>query len=126
MGSLDALVPSTSNYLAKEDVGEAGQNLTIAGFDRTTVGQGADADERAIMSFQEDVKPMVLNKTNKNRLKHFLGTDDTDEIIGRVVNVYNDPTVEYGGEMTGGIRIRAATAPQPAPDAASKSDDIPW
>ena len=104
--NLDDLVPSTSKYLAKEDVGTAGKNLTISGFTRETVGTGADADERAVIHFKEDIKPMVLNKTNKNRIKNYLSASTSEEVIGKVVNVYNDPDVEYGGEITGGLRIR--------------------
>lgn len=105
---LDELVPTTSKYLAKEDVGTEGKNLTISGFKRETVGHGAEADERAVMHFQEDVKPMVLNKTNKNRLKHYLNAKTSEEVIGKTINVYNDPDIEFGGEIVGGLRIRGA------------------
>jgi len=106
--NLDDLVPSTSKYLAKEDVGTTGKNLTIAGFKRETVGHGSDSDERAVMHFKEDVKPMVLNKTNKNRLKHYLQAVTSEDASGKVINVYNDPDIEFGGEIVGGLRIRAA------------------
>jgi len=56
--------------------------------------------------FSEDYKPMVLNKTNKNRIKHFLNATTAEEVIGKTVNVYNDPDIEYGGEIVGGLRIR--------------------
>ena len=122
---LDELVPSTSKYLAKEDVGIAGENLTIAGFTRETVGRGADADERAIIRWKEDFKPMVLNKTNKNRIKRILDATSSEQVIGKTVNVYNDPEVEYGGEVTGGLRIRGAkdvtTVPDPLDDDPSDS-----
>jgi len=107
---LDTLVPSESKYLAKEDVGIAGVNLTIAKFTRETVGNGKDADERAVLYFSEDYKPMVLNKTNKNRIKHFLNATTAEEVIGKQVNVYNDPDIEYGGEIVGGLRIRGVKA----------------
>ena len=110
--NLDDLVPTTSKYLAGKDVGEEGSNLTIAGFKRETVGQGAEADERAVMYFKEDVKPMVLNKTNKNRLKIILKATDSSEVTGKVVNVFQDPMVEYGGELVGGLRIRAKVEEQ--------------
>ena len=111
---LDTLVPSESKYLAKEDGGIAGINLTIAKFTRETVGNGKDADERAVLWFKEgDYKPMVLNKTNKNRIKHFLGATTAEEVMGKQVNVYNDPDIEYGGEIVGGLRIRGAAGASP-------------
>ena len=103
---LDDLVPSESKYLTKEDVGEEGLDLTIKGFKRATVGEGENADERAIIGFMEDVKPMVLNKTNMRRLKVILKAETTDDCKDKVVNVYNDPLIEFGGKIVGGIRIR--------------------
>jgi hypothetical protein len=121
--NLDELVPSTSKYLAKEDVGVAGKNLTIEKFTRESVGRGAAAEDKAIMHFKEDVKPMVLNPTNKNRLKHYLQATTAEEVIGQVVNVYNDPDIEYGGEITGGLRIRGAKAAEPDALATDDFDD---
>ncbi len=124
---LDELVPSTSKYLAKEDVGIAGMNLTIAKFTRETVGSGKDQEECAILHFTENMKPMVLNKTNKNRIKHYLDAKTAEEVIGKVINAYNDPDVEYGGEITGGLRLRGAQsvgASDPLDD--DPSDPIPF
>jgi len=123
--SLDSLVPSQSEYLTKDDVGEQGLNVTIAGFKMAEVGRGQDADMRCIMSFQEGVKDMVVNKTNMARLKHITGAETTGQARGKQVNVYNDPMVEFGGKLTGGIRIRpvTATAPEMAPPV---DDSIPF
>ena len=126
---LDKLVPSESKYLAKEDVGTEGMNLTIKGFKRETVGSGKDADERAVVFWEEDVKPMVLNKTNKNRIKHYLGVSTSEEAAGKVVNAYNDPDVEYGGEIIGGLRLRGAQTEANDPAKAASDDfddDIPF
>jgi len=112
---LDSLVPTQSEYLTKDDVGEQGMNLTIAGFKMATVGKGESADERCIMGFLEaDIKPMVVNKTNMNRIKHITGAETTGQARGQRVNVFNDPMIEFGGKLTGGIRIRPATT-QTAP-----------
>jgi len=127
--NLDDLVPSQSKYLTKEDAGTAGLNLTIKGFKRETVGQGRDADECAVIHFEEDVKPMVLNKTNKNRIKHYLGVTTSEEAAGKVINAYNDPDVEYGGEIIGGLRLRGeqGTANDPAKSGSDDfDDDIPF
>ena len=122
--NLDELVPSTSKYLAKEDVGIVGENLTIERFTRETVGTGSDADERAVIHWQEGFKPMVLNKTNKNRIKHYLDAKTSEEVIGKTVNVYNDPDIEFGGEIVGGLRIRAAQeVPTPHVRAVDALDD---
>ncbi len=127
MTDLDELVPSESNYLAKEDVGKAGLNLTIAEFTREPVGDNKEV--KTILNFKEDVKPMVLNVGNKNRLKHYLDATTAEEVVGKVINVYNDPDVEYKGKITGGVRIRGVLVelPQAAPSAVDPLDDeIPF
>ena len=127
--NLDELVPSQSKYLAKEDAGTAGVNLTIKGFKIETVGRGKDADKCAIIYWEEDVKPMVLNKTNKNRIKHYLGVTTSEEAVGKVVNAYNDPDVEYGGEIIGGLRLRGEQGKANDPEKAASDDfddDIPF
>ena len=128
---LDQLVPTTPLYLTKDDVGEEGVNLTIAGFKLKAVGHGDTADQRCIMGFVENVKPMVVNKTNMGRVKRITGATTTGEARGKTINVYNDPEVEYAGKLTGGIRVRPAVseAPPPAPvanDGFEDFDDIPY
>jgi len=104
---LDSLVPTKSKYLTKDDVTETGVVLTIRGFKMETVGQGNDADERCILYFtEEDYKPMVVNKTNMQRIKHVTGAETTAQARGKQVCVYNDPMIEYGGKLTGGVRIK--------------------
>ena len=124
MSTWNDLVPSESKYLKKEDVGESGINLVITKFTRETIGQGNDQEEKAIIHFQGNAKPMVLNKTNAERLKLIFKTDNPDDVIGKPVNCFNDPFIEFGGKITGGIRIRPATgggevqsAPQAQPQA---------
>ena len=49
--------------------------------------------------------PFLLNKTNIKRIAKLFG-DDTDEWMGKEVTLYNDPDVEYMGEVVGGLRVR--------------------
>lgn len=127
------MTPTKSKFLTKEDVGEAGKNLTIAGFEQQEVGFEGDKELKYVVIWnQADYKPMVLNKENGNRLKMIAKTDDTDAMIGLTVNVYNDPFVSFGGEVKGGVRIRAAAqaalrpqqrpAQKPAPRPAAPTD----
>ena len=54
---------------------------------------------------------MVLNKTNMARLKHiFPEAKMTSDLIGKVINVFNDPMIEFQGRIVGGLRIRQAQA----------------
>lgn len=113
MPKIDEMVPSKSNFLTKEDVTETGRNLTIGRFEQQEVGIDNNKELRFVIVWQQaDYKPMVLNKENANRLKVIFKTDDTDQMIGKTINVYADPMVSFGGKIVGGIRVRAAAQRQ--------------
>lgn len=121
---LDNVAPSQSNYLRKEDVTEAGRILTVAGLGSAELENEGKTETKHILRFVEDCKPMVLNQTNRDLLKHFTGAKTVGELKGKRIVVYNDPTVRFGGQMRGGLRIKGAPA---QPDPASKpEDDIPF
>ena len=123
---LDSAVPSQSNYLQKSDVGETGVDLTIKALDRDQVDEKDPNSVKTVIHWvQPNYKPLVLNKTNKNRLTVILKATTVGDLIGKTVNVYNDPMVEFGGEITGGIRIRAAAEAAPA-ETAPPDDSIPF
>lgn len=117
--SFDELVPSNSKYLSKTDVGEDGLVLTIKGF-RTETLKSDDGDEdKMVMHFAEDVKPMVVNRTNAQLIGVATGARNVGESKGKQIVVYNDPTVGFGGKITGGLRIKKVggaprTAPRPS------------
>lgn len=108
-----------SKYLKKEEVGEDGTIVTIAAFEKVNVAlEDAPAEWKWTMSFREFDKPMVLNSTNINLCEKALGSDNTDDWIGKKVIVYNEPNISFGGKLVGGIRIRAhrqASAPREIP-----------
>jgi hypothetical protein len=134
---IDEMVPTKSKFLTKDDVGEAGKNLTIHAFESMEVGTGDELEHKFCIVWQQaDYKPMVLNKENANRLKVILRTDDTDAMVGQTVNVYNDPMVSYGGKVVGGIRLRPTAtrtaapparkpAAKPAPAPVDPDDELP-
>jgi len=116
--SFDEAVPTESNYLKKEDVGEGGKNLTIFEFKRLDVSPNNAGEMKTVLFFKENYKPMILNKTNANRLVAINGSKLMDS-IGQVVNVFNDPMIEFGGNITGGIRIRKVVDKGP-------EDEVPF
>lgn len=114
---LSQLVPSTGKYIKKEDV-EPAILVTISGFSREDVSaQNEPADMKAIVHFNEDKKPLVLNQTNAQLLAVACGLSydsDESEYIGKKIVLWNDKTVSFGGKVTGGVRIRAPKNQQPA------------
>lgn len=124
--NFDQLVPTDSKYLKKEDVGDDGVILTIKGFTQETL-QGDDGDEmKIVMHFAEgDYKPMVINRTNSQLIPIATGATVTGEAVGKQVVVYNDPTISFGGKVTGGLRIKKVQgAPRPASQ--QNDNDVPY
>ncbi len=128
--SFDQLVPSNSKYLTKDDVGEEGLVLTVKGFRMETLKADDGEEEKMVLHFAEDVKPMVLNRTNAQLVGVATGAKTAGEARGKQIVVFNDPTVSFGGKITGGLRIKKLVgAPKAAPTAdkdLEKLNDIPW
>lgn len=121
-----AMIPS--KFLKKEDV-DPPKLVTIKAMRQANVGMDDQPEElKWTVTFKELEKPMVLNSTNIQLIVKALGTDETDDWIGKQVVVYNDPNVSFGGKITGGVRIRAPKkkTAEPAATAPEFEDDIPF
>lgn len=95
----------TSKYMKKEDCGEDGILVTIAGLKQENVAPDNKPEElKWILYFQGDFKPLVLNGTNTKLIEKALGSDETDDWIGQEIVLFNDENVEYMGEVVGGVR----------------------
>jgi hypothetical protein len=129
--SFEQLVPGESKFLKRSDVGEDGMVLTIRGFKLETVKGDEGEEEKVVMHFAEDVKPMILNKTNSNLLAVCTGAKNVGDAKGKKIVVYDDPTISFGGRITGGLRIKKVpgaprTAPAAAPAGDTFNDEIPF
>jgi hypothetical protein len=105
-----------SKYLKKEDCGE-GILVTIASLKEQNVAkEGVEPEMKVCVFFHEVEKPMVLNSTNAQLIAKITGHDDDIENTwqGAKIVLYNDPSISFGGKITGGIRVRAPrTAAKP-------------
>lgn len=118
----------SSKYLRKEDVGD-GALVTIKQIKKENLAREDDAPEyKFTMYFEEYEKGLVLNSTNIQLTEKALGSDDTDDWIGKQIVLYEDPNVSYGGKLVGGIRVRAvkrkSAATQGAQQKRSTVDDL--
>ena len=123
MAKISDMLPS--NYLKQSDFPED-YVVTVRGVERKNIAMdGKPAEYKWLAQFAEYEKPMVLNSTNIQLMAKAIGSDDTDDWIGKQVIVYVDENVSFGGELVGGLRVRKrkqapAAAPRPAPDAAPR------
>ncbi len=96
----------SSKFLKKEDVGE-GTVCIITGVSQENVAkEGVDPEMKWCLHFTNLDKPLVLNTTNMQLIAKFLGSEDTDDWEGKKIILYDDPSVSFGGKLTGGIRVR--------------------
>ena len=123
-----------SKYLKQADVPDP-VIVTVGKVGRVNIAKDGDPPEdKWAIRFKELQKPMLLNSTNIKLLEKACGSDDTDDWVGKEVILYNDENVTYGGQVTGGLRIRrqqAAPTRKPAPmddsrSLADQDDDIPF
>jgi hypothetical protein len=104
-----------SKYVKKEEAGN-GIVVTIAKVTQENVAMQNQPEElKYILHFQEDIKPLVMNWTNIQLCAQATGTDETDEWAGKQIVLFNDPNVSFGGQITGGVRIRSAQQSAPTP-----------
>lgn len=102
-----------SKFLKRADVG-AGKLLTVLRCQQENVAMQGEAPEmKWCLYFVEEKKGIVLNGTNQQLIAKALGSDETDDWLGKRIVAYDDPTVSFAGKLVGGIRFRA-----PKPQAA--------
>ena len=72
--------------------------------------KGEEGDERkTIMVFEEETKPLILNNTNWTILEDLYGPE-SDDWLGKKIELYSDPNVMFGKKRTGGVRVRKPSA----------------
>lgn len=110
-----------SKYLKKTDVDPA-VLVTVSGTSQENLAlQGQPDEHKWVLHFKENIKPLVLNVTNAEIIAEFIGSEETDDWIGKQVVLYNDPNIMFQGKRTGGIRARA---PKQKAEAVKTADDF--
>lgn len=70
--------------------------------------RGGRSETRPVLRFKETEKKLVLCKTNTNSIAKVLGTE-VRKWIDKKITLYPDPSVRFGKEEVGGIRVRTNT-----------------
>lgn len=119
------------NYLKADDLKDRGDiNVTI---ENVSIMEGDDGKKKAVLHFTGKDKTLALNVTNANMVEELVGSDDTDDWIGKRVCLYVCK-VDFQGRRVLAIRIKAPIAavkvkPKPEPEAIVNEltdDDIPF
>lgn len=95
----------SSKYLKGADVPEP-VIVTIRGVKQVNIAkEDSEPEYKWAIKFAEFDKPMILNATNIKIAEKALG-DDTDGWIGKEIELHFDESVQFAGEMVGGLRFR--------------------
>jgi hypothetical protein len=99
MTDLSKTILAKSDQLNADDLA-APMTITVTGV------RGTDSsDQPIIINFENDQgKPFKPCKTMRRVLVRAWGPNGQD-YVGRSMTVYNDPTVKWGGQPVGGVRI---------------------
>jgi hypothetical protein len=100
-----------SKYLKKSDVEAGPMNVKVVSCLQENVAlEDKPVEMLWIMRFQGIKKGLIMKKTNLNLMVLATGQRNSDFWPGCDITLYNDPTVQFKGEMVGGIRVMV---PQP-------------
>lgn len=119
-----------SRFLKKEDCGASGILVTIRTCELMNIAkEGAPEEMKWCLTFEEIDKPYVSNVTNRAIIAAAYSETNTDNWGGFKIVLYNNPTISFGGKITGGISARAprnqAAPVVPAPKPASPPARMP-
>ena len=99
-----------SKYLKGADIPEP-VIVTIRGVKQVNVAkEDAEPEYKWAVKFAEFDKPMILNVTNIRIAEKAFG-DNTDDWMGKEIELHFDENVSFGGEIVGGLRFRRKQAP---------------
>lgn len=96
------------NYLGEYSLPN-GQDLTVT-IDyvkkETVVSTNGKKEEEVVAHLIGGHKPFILNKTNMKQIEKLTGSRFVEDWKGKSIIVYFDPTIKFGKEIVGGLRIR--------------------
>lgn len=68
---------------------------------------GIEREERCVLYFRGTTKAMILNSTNYNTIAAVLGSDETDDWVGREITLRTE-LVSFRGATNPAIRVKPA------------------
>ena len=76
------------------------------------IGTNGKKEFEVVAHLKGGVLPFILNKTNMKTIQKLYGSPYIEDWGGRAIQVYFDPTVKFGRETVGGLRIRPTVPKQ--------------
>jgi hypothetical protein len=99
-----------SRWLKAADISPEGEDVTMRKVTKEEIGE--EREKKAIMSFDELDKELVVNKTNWDRIVELTGEHDSVKWAGHRIKLVR-VRVPFGGKNVEAIRVEAADPPAP-------------
>lgn len=131
MPNINEMMPS--KYMKITDVPDP-VIVTVSGVKKVNIAQeDKDPEYKWAIKFKEFEKPMILNKTNMNVAAIVFKSNQTEDWLGNEIILFNDESVSYAGQITGGLRFRGqdkapvrAAEKEVPPNFDDFKGDTPW
>jgi hypothetical protein len=118
-------VISTGHYLKRESVSAEGEIHTVIKCVEEEINSADGGSETKWILYLSDLKPLIMNATNTRRaIAAFSGDAETLNWVGKKLIVFDDESVEYGGKVVGGVRLRAVPAKAKSKAKSKKPTDV--
>ena len=124
--TVDELFPS--RWIKSSDIGSTPRTVTISRIDFEIIGH--NQERKAVLSFQNSTKRMILNRTNAQILASLYGKE-VMSWVGKRITLYC-AEVQFRGTTTLAVRIKEEVPGfpkvenKPAPNAAAVEFEPPW
>lgn len=101
------LAKPDTEYFGGQDLPnlQAEITVTIKAYAIESVRTASATSKKGVLYFNENIKPLIVNKSKLKPIVAKYGFE-TDAWIGKQVTLFFDPTVKFGKELTGGIRVK--------------------
>lgn len=101
-------VVSDPNYLGEADFGEGEEKVaTIAMVNREETIQTAEGkSKKAVVHFQEQLKPMILNVARSKAIEKVAGSPYFEDWPGVKVQLYIEHGIKAFGDVVAAVRVR--------------------
>ena len=100
------LAKPASEYFGGQDLPSLDAKITVTikayGVEIIRTEKGEEI-KKGVLHFNESIKPWIVSKNKLTPIKNKYGSE-TDEWIGKKITLYFDPSIKFGGEVTGGVR----------------------
>ena len=79
--------------------------VTVKDYSIENIRTASTTSKKGVLYFNENIKPLIVNKSKLKPLVNKYGFE-VESWIGKQITLYFDPTVKFGKEITGGIRVK--------------------